>query len=87
MIPALMSSHTDANLPLSPVVVNTSKPSIASANNERSRRGYTRPKSCVVRLTVDALALTNNNSDGTIHELAGKTTIEAAATIFLDIAG
>ncbi len=85
MIPPFMRSHTDPNLPLSPVVVNTNKPSMACANRERSRRGYARPTSSVVRLTADALALIDNSRGGITPALVGKTKTEAVATILLDM--
>ncbi len=85
MIPALMSSQTGPNLPLSPVMVNTNNPSMACANNMRSRKGYARPTNRVAGFIADALAPTDSNKGGIMPTLVGKIKIDAVASTFVDI--
>ena len=85
MTPVLMSNHTDPNLPLSPVVVKTSKPSMACANNIWSRKGYARLTNSVAIFPPDALVLIDNSKSGIMPILVGKTKNEAVASTLFDM--
>jgi len=75
------------SFPLSGVIVNTSSPSIAIANNRRSSNGYATETNNVGRFIAEALPRISSKIVGITPALVGKAAAAEMATVLADTTG